>query len=205
METIEHKLVSANGITMHVAEKGRGPVVLFLHGFPDLWYTWRRQILAFAALGYRAVAPDLRGYGDTDAPDAVTTYTCHHIVGDIVALIDSLGVDKVFVVAHDWGAMIGWYLCLFRPDMVTAFVSLTLPFRPRNPRWKPVQAMKAFFGRDYYMCRFQVKFLNFILQYIFAACFLTSIRYARTQGSLQVFLFGFDSIQETCLIALYQQ
>ncbi|WOH14334.1 hypothetical protein DCAR_0933853 [Daucus carota subsp. sativus] len=155
METIEHKLVSVNGITMHVAEKGTGPVVLFLHGFPELWYTWHRQILAFAASGYRAVAPDLRGYGDTDAPEAVTKYSCHHVVGDIVALIESLGVDKVFLVAHDWGAMIGWYLCLFRPDMVTAFVPLTVPFRPRNPRWKPVEAMKAFFGDDYYMCRFQ--------------------------------------------------
>lgn len=166
METIQHQLVSVNGITMHVAEKGTGPVVLFLHGFPELWYTWRRQILAFAALGYRAVAPDLRGYGDTDAPEAVTRYTCHHIVGDIVALIESFGVDKVFVVGHDWGAMIGWYLCLFRPDLVTAFVSLTVDFRPRNPRWKPVQAMKAFFGADYYMCRFQVMISQFYLAYI---------------------------------------
>ncbi|KAL2231253.1 UNVERIFIED_CONTAM: Bifunctional epoxide hydrolase 2 [Sesamum indicum] len=161
MEGIEHRTVSVNGINMHVAEKGQGPIVLFLHGFPELWYTWRHQIVAFAALGYRAVAPDLRGYGDTDAPAEVSSYSCLHVVGDIVALIESLGGgDQVFLVAHDWGAMIGWYLCLFRPDLVKAYVSLTVPFRPRHPNVKPVEGMRAFFGEDYYMCRFQVSPLD---------------------------------------------
>ncbi|KAL7003111.1 Hydrolase [Sarracenia purpurea var. burkii] len=148
-------MVNVNGINMHIAEKGQGPVVLFLHGFPEIWYTWRHQITAFAALGYRAVAPDLRGYGDSDAPASAECYTCHHVVGDVVALVESLGADQVFVVAHDWGAMIGWYLCLFRPDLVKAYVSLTVPFRPRHPAMKPVQTMRALFGDDYYMCRFQ--------------------------------------------------
>ncbi|XP_073146659.1 epoxide hydrolase 3 [Henckelia pumila] len=156
MEGIVHRTVSVNGINMHIAEKGEGPVVLFLHGFPELWYTWRHQLNAFAALGYRAVAPDLRGFGDTDAPEKVCSYSCLNIVGDIVALIDQwLSGDKVFVVAHDWGAMIGWYLCLFRPDLVKCFVSLTVPFRPRHPKMKPVEGMRAFFGEEYYMCRFQ--------------------------------------------------
>ncbi|XP_059652371.1 uncharacterized protein LOC132299638 [Cornus florida] len=155
MDGIEHKMVNVNGITMHVAEKGQGPVLLFLHGFPELWYTWRHQILAFAALGFRAVAPDLRGFGDTDAPASAAAYTSHHVVGDIVGLIDTLGVDQVFVVGHDWGCMVAWYLCLFRPDRVKALVSLTLPFRPRHPKMKPIEGMKAFFGDDYYMCRFQ--------------------------------------------------
>lgn len=155
MESIEHRVVSVNGINMHVAEKGQGQVVLFLHGFPELWYTWRHQILALASSGYRAVAPDLRGYGDTDSPTPVTSYTYMHIVGDLVALIDSLGVDKVYLVGHDWGAWIGWFLCMFRPDKVKAYVCLSVPFRPRHPKLKPVEAMKAFFGEDYYMCRFQ--------------------------------------------------
>ncbi|KAL6531386.1 hypothetical protein OROMI_027749 [Orobanche minor] len=158
MESIEHRTVSVNGINMHVAEKGQGSVVLFLHGFPELWYTWRHQIVALSALGYRAVAPDLRGYGDTDAPADPFAYSCLHIVGDIVALIESLvgsSGDQVFVVAHDWGAMIAWYLCLFRPDLVKAFVALTVPFRPRHPVMKPIAGMRAFFGDDYYMCRFQ--------------------------------------------------
>ncbi|KAL7003113.1 Hydrolase [Sarracenia purpurea var. burkii] len=155
MEGIEHRTVNVNGIKMHVAEKGQGPVVLFLHGFPEIWYAWRHQIVAFAALGYRAVAPDLRGYGDSDAPASAASYTWHHVVGDIVALVDSLGVGRVFLVAHDWGAFVGWNFCLFRPDLVKAFVALSLPFRPRHPTTKPVQAMRAFLGDDYYMCRFQ--------------------------------------------------
>ncbi|KAE8684091.1 multicystatin-like [Hibiscus syriacus] len=106
---------------MHVAEKGQGPVILFLHGFPEIWYTWRHQILALSSLGYHTIAPDLRGYGDTEAPVSITSYSCMHIVGDLVALVDALGVDRVFLVAHDWGAIIGWYLCLFRPDRVKAF------------------------------------------------------------------------------------
>lgn len=155
MEGIVHRTVEVNGIKMHVAEKGEGPVVLFLHGFPDLWYSWRHQILALSSLGYRAIAPDLRGYGDTEAPTSINSYTCFHLVGDIVALIDSLGVDQVFLVAHDWGAIIGWYLCMFRPDRVKAYVCLSVPFMPRNPRVKPIDGFRAVYGEDYYICRFQ--------------------------------------------------
>ncbi|KAL5060948.1 hypothetical protein RYX36_032552 [Vicia faba] len=156
MEGIEHRTVEVNGIKMHIAEKGKeGPVVLFLHGFPELWYSWRHQIAALGSLGYRAVAPDLRGYGDTEAPASVSSYTIFHLVGDVIALIDSLGVDQVFLVAHDWGAIIGWNLCLFRPERIKAYVCLSVPFLPRNPKIKPVDGMRALFGDDYYICRFQ--------------------------------------------------
>jgi len=159
MEEIAHRTVEVNGIKMHIAEKGEGPVVLFLHGFPELWYSWRHQILALSSQGYHAVAPDLRGYGDTEAPASISSYTCFHIVGDLVALIDLLGVDQVFLVAHDWGAIIGWYLCMFRPEKVKAYVCLSVPFWPRNPKIKPVDAMRATYGDDYYICRFQVLLL----------------------------------------------
>ncbi|KAL2317190.1 hypothetical protein Fmac_031066 [Flemingia macrophylla] len=104
MEGKVHRSVEVNDIKMHVAEKGEGPVVLFLHGFPELWYSWRHQIVALSSLGYRAVAPDLRGFGDTEAPSSTSNYTCFHMVGDMVALIETLGVDQVFLVTHDWGA-----------------------------------------------------------------------------------------------------
>ncbi|KAA8548954.1 hypothetical protein F0562_000638 [Nyssa sinensis] len=158
MEGIEHKIVSVNGITMHVAEKGQGPLVLFIHGFPELWYSWRHQIVFLAAHGYRAVAPDLRGYGDTTgAPTSPAHYTTLHVVGDIVALLDAIAPeqDKVFVVGHDWGAFFAWHLCLYRPDRVKALVNLSVAFIPRNPTMKPLEGMRALYGDDFYICRFQ--------------------------------------------------
>ncbi|XP_041012113.1 epoxide hydrolase A-like [Juglans microcarpa x Juglans regia] len=157
MEGIEHRVLNVNGINMHIAEKGQGPVILFLHGFPELWYSWRHQIVAFASLGFRALAPDLRGYGDTDAPASPTSYTSLHVVGDLVALLDAVAADqdKVFVVGHDWGALIAWALCLFRPDKVKALVNLSVVFSPRNPKRKPLESLRALYGNDYYICRFQ--------------------------------------------------
>lgn len=155
METISHRTVAVNGINMHVAEKGEGPVVLLLHGFPELWYTWRHQILSLASRGYRAVAPDLRGFGDTDAPADLRSYSILHIVGDLVALLDSLAQDKVFVVGHDWGASVAWALCMLRPDRVKALVNMSVVFSPRHPARKPVDSIRALYGDDHYMCRFQ--------------------------------------------------
>ncbi|TXG63402.1 hypothetical protein EZV62_010396 [Acer yangbiense] len=137
MEKIEHTTVHTNGINMHVASIGTGPVVLFLHGFPELWYSWRHQLLYLSSRGYRAIAPDLRGYGDTDAPPSVTSYTAFHIVGDLVGLVDKLGIEQVFLVGHDWGAIIAWYFCMFRPDRVKALVNTSVAFYPRNPARKP--------------------------------------------------------------------
>uniref|UniRef100_A0A5B6ZUJ7 soluble epoxide hydrolase n=1 Tax=Davidia involucrata TaxID=16924 RepID=A0A5B6ZUJ7_DAVIN len=155
MEKIEHRNISVNGINMHVAEIGEGPAVLFLHGFPELWYSWRHQMLSLSSTGYRAIAPDLRGYGDTDAPPSAASYTVHHIVGDLVGLLDAMGLDKVYLVGHDWGAIIAWYFCLFRPDRIKALVNMSVVFQPRNPSRKPLESLRAVFGDDYYMCRFQ--------------------------------------------------
>ncbi|KAK8614534.1 hypothetical protein V6N13_068334 [Hibiscus sabdariffa] len=155
MEKIEHTTVTTNGIKMHVASLGSGPVILFLHGFPELWYTWRHQLLSLSSLGYRCVAPDLRGYGDTDAPPSADSYTVLHIVGDLVGLLDSLGVDKVFLVGHDWGAIIAWHFCQLRPDRVNALVNMSVAYRPRHPTVKPVDGMRALFGDEFYICRFQ--------------------------------------------------
>ncbi|XP_008807392.3 epoxide hydrolase A-like [Phoenix dactylifera] len=152
---ISHRTVEVNGIRMHVVEKGEGPAVLLLHGFPELWYSWRHQIAGLAARGYRAIAPDLRGYGDTDAPPDVASYSALHIVGDLVALLDALALPHVFVVGHDWGALIAWYLCMFRPDKVKALVNLSVAFMPRNPAMKTVDYFRKLYGDDYYICRFQ--------------------------------------------------
>ncbi|KAF8006751.1 hypothetical protein BT93_K0916 [Corymbia citriodora subsp. variegata] len=162
MEKIEHTTVRTNGINMHVASVGDGPdTVLFIHGFPELWYSWRHQMLSLAALGYRAVAPDLRGYGGTNAPPRVESYTAFHVVGDLVGMLDALGIERAFVVGHDWGAMIAWHLCLFRPERVKALVNTSVSWYPGGtwfpcyPEKKPVESIRATYGDDYYVCRFQ--------------------------------------------------
>jgi pimeloyl-ACP methyl ester carboxylesterase len=167
MDTIAHKTLTVNGINMHIAEKGQGPVVLFLHGFPELWYSWRHQILYMAAHGYRAVAPDLRGFGDTTgAPiNDHTKFTALHVVGDLVALLDAVAPDQdVFVVGHDWGAYMAWRLSLYRPDKVKALVNLSVPLNPMNRTITILDGVRAFYGEDHYVCRFQVPF--FILTFL---------------------------------------
>ena len=133
MDKIEHRTVATNGINMHIASTGTGPVILFLHGFPELWCSWRHQLLSLSSVGYRCIAPDLRGYGDSDATRSVSEYTGLHDVGDLIGLLDSLGIDMVFLVGHDWGGMIACYFCTFRPDRVKALVRTSVPFLPRNP------------------------------------------------------------------------
>src|SRR4030081_3833018 len=102
--TATHRFVETNGIRMHIAEQGTGPLVLLCHGFPEAWYSWRHQLPALAAAGYRAVAPDMRGYGQTDRPQDIAYYTQLHMAGDMVGLLDELGVEQGVIVGHHWGA-----------------------------------------------------------------------------------------------------
>ncbi|KAA0044386.1 hypothetical protein IC582_017487 [Cucumis melo] len=155
MDKIQHSTISTNGINIHFASIGSGPVVLFLHGFPELWYSWRHQLLFLASKGFRAIAPDLRGFGDSDAPPSPSSYTPHHIVGDLIGLLDHLGIDQVFLVGHDWGAMMAWYFCLFRPDRVKALVNLSVHYTPRNPAGSPLAVTRRYLGDDFYICKFQ--------------------------------------------------
>ncbi|KAL6599830.1 hypothetical protein ACP70R_045481 [Stipagrostis hirtigluma subsp. patula] len=151
---VRHWNAAVNGVSLHVAEQGptAGPAVLLLHGFPELWLSWRHQMAALAARGFRALAPDLRGYGDSDVPADPAVYTIFDIVGDLVALLDHLRLPKVFVVGHDWGSQVAWNLSLFRPDRVRAVVALGIPFFPRGPRLtEPYAAL----GDRYYIVQFQ--------------------------------------------------
>ena len=158
MEKIEHSTISTNGINMHIASIGTGPAVLFLHGFPELWYSWRHQMISLSSLGYRCIAPDLRGYGDTDAPKSPASYSSLHIIGDVVGLLDHLGIDQVFLVGHDWGAYMAWYFCLFRPERVKALVNLGIVYISRKLDVKFLdEGFRASIGDDFYICRFQVK------------------------------------------------
>ena len=111
------RFVETNGIRMHCVEAGEGPLVVLLHGFPESWHSWRHQLGALAAAGYHAVAPDLRGYGQTDRPEALEAYDIFQLTGDVVGLVHALGGKSAVIVGHDWGALITAYTALFRPDM----------------------------------------------------------------------------------------
>lgn len=113
-----------------MAEQGEGPVVLFCHGFPETWYSWRHQLPALAKAGFRAVAPDMRGYGETESPVAVDQYTLLHLVGDMVGLLDALRVENAVIVGHDWGAPVAWHAALLRPDRFRGVVGLSVPYLP---------------------------------------------------------------------------
>lgn len=143
------------GISMHVADAGNGPLVLLCHGFPESWYSWRHQLTALARAGYHAVAPDMRGYGRSDAPPQIESYTLLHLVGDLVGLLDALGEKQAVVVGHDWGSMVAWTAAQLRPDRFRAVVGMSVPFLPRFPM-KPTQLMKAMAGERFmYILYFQ--------------------------------------------------
>jgi pimeloyl-ACP methyl ester carboxylesterase len=131
MPEVKHRMIEANGIRLHVAEQGEGPLVVLCHGFPECWYSWRHQLGALAKAGFHAVAPDLRGYGRSDAPEEVEKYTILHDIGDIVGLVDALGEKQAVIAGHDIGAAIAWQAALLRPDRFRAVIAMSPPFRPR--------------------------------------------------------------------------
>jgi len=139
---------------MHIAEQGEGPLVLLLHGWPETWYSWRHQIDALSAAGYRVVAPDQRGYGATDRPDGVDQYSIFNLVGDVVALIDELGEEQVAVVGHDWGSMVASNTAVLRPDVVRGLVCVAIPPIPRGPL-PPMTVTEQRFGKGFYQNYFQ--------------------------------------------------
>ena len=132
MPEATHRMVETNGISLHIVEQGEGPLVILCHGFPECWYSWRHQLQALAKAGFRAVAPDLRGYGRSDRPEEVEKYTILDDIGDIVGLVDALGAHRAMIAGHDIGATIAWQTALLRPDRFRAVIALSPPFRPRG-------------------------------------------------------------------------
>jgi len=151
---LQHRDATANGIRIHYAEQGTGPLVLLCHGFPEGWYSWRDQLAALAAAGYRAVAPDMRGYGRTEAPAEIPSYTVLDIVGDMIGLVSVLGENQAVIVGHDWGANIAWHAALFRPDVFPAVAALSVPFRQRGPA-PPLDLLRKAGQLTHYWFHFQ--------------------------------------------------
>jgi pimeloyl-ACP methyl ester carboxylesterase len=139
---------------MAVHEMGVGPLVVLLHGFPELAFSWRHQLPALAAAGYRAIAPDQRGYGATDKPGSVADYTIRHLIGDVTGLLDALELDKAVFVGHDWGALVLWQMALLEPGRMAGLINLTVPFFARQPT-DPITLMRDFLGDYFYIVDFQ--------------------------------------------------
>jgi len=138
---------------MEVFEQGEGFPVILAHGFPELAYSWRLQIPALADAGYRAIAPNQRGYGETDKPEPVEAYDIRHLCGDMTGLMDVLGLEKAVFVGHDWGGPVVWSMPLLYPDRVAGVVGMSVPFSPRGDS-DPVAGMERLFGPDHYIVHF---------------------------------------------------
>lgn len=143
------RFIESNGIRLRIAEMGEGPLVLLVHGWPESWYSWRHQLPALAAAGYRAVAPDMRGYGKSDKPTAVEDYDIHHVTADLVGILDALGEKNAILVGHDWGAIVTWHAMLLHPERFTALVAMSVPYSGRGPQ-SIVQSLRRSMGDNFY-------------------------------------------------------
>ncbi|MFT4956439.1 MAG: pimeloyl-ACP methyl ester carboxylesterase [Brevundimonas sp.] len=156
---MQRRQIITDSLTQSVLAAGEGPLVLLIHGFPELSISWRAQIKALAEAGYRAVAPDMRGYGAAVKPERTEDHTILHLVGDMADLVRALGERSCVVVGHDWGSAVAWHCALMRPDVFTAVAGLSVPFQPRRAKGPPVAAMRAIAERagtgDLYITRFQ--------------------------------------------------
>jgi len=148
------RTISANGIDMFVREAGQGPLVVLCHGWPELSYSWRHQIEALAAAGFRVAAPDMRGFGRTSAPADIDAYTIFDTVGDMVALVAALGEKQAMIVGHDWGAPVAWHAALFRPDIFSKVAGLSVP-PPFRGRGRPLETLRQSGITNFYWQYFQ--------------------------------------------------
>lgn len=154
---MQHKYITANGIKFHYVEEGTGELVILLHGFPEFWYGWKNQIPVLSKQ-YRVVAPDMRGYNQTDKPEGVSNYAMPTLAKDIAELIRALGVEKAIVVGHDWGAAVAWGVAALHPEVVKKLAILNVPH--------PKEMSKALMGgnwqqmkRSWYIFFFQLPFI----------------------------------------------
>lgn len=151
----EFESISTNGIRLRCVVEGKGPLVVLVHGWPESWYSWRHQIGPLTAAGYRVVVPDVRGYGGSDAPEAIEAYDMESLIGDLLGLIDHFSERQAILVGHDWGAPMVWNTAALHPQRIRAVAALSVPYTPRGKLssielWKQLYA-----GRFFYQLYFQ--------------------------------------------------
>ena len=150
MENIEFKFVQSNGIKIRLAMMGDGPLVIFCHGWPESWYSYRHQLPVIAAAGFKAVAYDVRGYGESDKPFEIEAYTMKNMTNDVIGIIDALGYDTAITIGHDWGGPIALNTAALNEDRITATGTLSVPFMGRGPMptldlWKEIYKDRFFY------------------------------------------------------------
>jgi pimeloyl-ACP methyl ester carboxylesterase len=147
-DAFHHGFADVPGLRMHYVDHGEGPAVLLCHGFPESWYSWRHQLDALAKAGFRAIAPDQRGYGQTDGPPEIEAYSQPNLVGDLVGLLDALAIEQAVVIGHDWGALVAWNAALLRPDRFRAVATASVPYIPQGDVL-PTDMLKAL-SKDFF-------------------------------------------------------
>jgi len=147
--------INTNGVRLHYVEEGKGPLVLLCHGWPESAYSWRHQVGALAGAGYRVVAPDQRGYGASDAPDAIDAYDIAQLTGDLVGLVTALGEERAVIIGHDWGSAVAAHAALLRPDMFHALGLLSVPYVARHAVRPAKRFERATRDREFYQAYFQ--------------------------------------------------
>ena len=149
---VNFRQITANGLNFRIAVAGdSGPLLLFAHGWPESWYNWRHQMQYFSQRGYRVVAPDMRGYGSTDAPDAVEAYDIKTLAADMVGILDALGEERAIMVGHDWGSIVAWNTVLMYPDRFSGLIAMSVPYSGRPERSPLVSWREAFADNFYYI------------------------------------------------------
>jgi pimeloyl-ACP methyl ester carboxylesterase len=152
IDGVTFRFIESNGIRMRIAESGdSGPLILFAHGWPESWYNWRHQMKFFSAAGYRVVAPDMRGYGESDKPDNVDDYDIYHLADDMVGILDALGEEQAIMVGHDWGSIVAWHSVLIHPERFSALVAMSVPYGGRAPQSPMVGWQNTFKDNFYYI------------------------------------------------------
>jgi len=156
IEGAHHRYIEVGGVQLSVYEAGQpdAPAVVFSHGFPELAYSWRHQLPALAAAGFHAIAPDQRGYGGTDRPSSIEDFDILHLTGDLVGVLDELGIERAVFVGHDWGGMIVWQMPFLHRDRVAGVVGVNTPHFPRLPV-RPIEMFRTAAGDNFYIVWFQ--------------------------------------------------
>ncbi|HIG43760.1 MAG: alpha/beta hydrolase [bacterium] len=149
MDNIKFSMIESNSISIRIAEAGTGPLVLLVHGWPESWYSWRHQVTGLAAAGYRVIAPDMRGYGDTDAPADPAEYRIDKLAADLVGILDAVNEQTAVLVGHDWGSMVVWNAAVLHPDRFTGVIGMSVPYGgvAKQP---PLDNFKKLFGDSFF-------------------------------------------------------